>query len=200
MTDELGEKVSRILESARPVKPCAEVPAWHVSGNGHLVAGRDINIINSSRNYRRGLNVIGPKSETKIFRWAGYAVAAAVAVGSVWWLQFGKSEAWARRTVQERLTDPGSALFRNLHSVDPKTMCGEVNAKNSMGGYTGYKRFVVTATKQNESWATIESTAREVEDEAQVNQIAATLGQDTSRQRFIGREVFAVVGSSCRWN
>jgi len=41
--------------------------------------------------------------------------------------------------------DPDSANFRNLLvTVDKsgRTLCGEVNAKNRMGGYVGYRRFI----------------------------------------------------------
>lgn len=40
--------------------------------------------------------------------------------------------------VKSRLKDPFSAQFRNI-----KQNCGEVNAKNEFGGYTGFSRFVV---------------------------------------------------------
>ncbi|MDC5446163.1 hypothetical protein ACT4Y9_18345 [Acinetobacter baumannii] len=42
------------------------------------------------------------------------------------------------KIVSEQLKDPESAEFRNVKGV-----CGEVNAKNSYGGYTGFKRFIV---------------------------------------------------------
>lgn len=43
----------------------------------------------------------------------------------------------ARELVTARLKDPESAQFRNQAGI-----CGEVNAKNSFGGYTGFKRFI----------------------------------------------------------
>lgn len=49
--------------------------------------------------------------------------------------------------VREKLNDPESAQFRLItpSKVDPSgdTFCGEVNAKNAMGGYVGYRAFVV---------------------------------------------------------
>lgn len=39
------------------------------------------------------------------------------------------------------LKDPESARFQGVH-VKWGTVCGEVNAKNSFGGYTGFKRFL----------------------------------------------------------
>lgn len=43
----------------------------------------------------------------------------------------------AENKVKDRLIDPDSATFRNQ-----KGNCGEVNAKNKMGGYTGYSRYI----------------------------------------------------------
>ena len=41
------------------------------------------------------------------------------------------------------LKDPASAQWRNeVLSADRKTLCGEINAKNSLGGYAGFKRFI----------------------------------------------------------
>lgn len=48
--------------------------------------------------------------------------------------------------VKEALKDPESAQFRNLqYLADSNSLCGEVNAKNSMGGYVGFKSFAVSA-------------------------------------------------------
>lgn len=51
--------------------------------------------------------------------------------------------------IKGQLKDPESARFRNVFvsntiyiSDDTPMVCGEVNAKNSFGGYTGFKRFV----------------------------------------------------------
>lgn len=55
----------------------------------------------------------------------------------------------ARAAVLEKLKDPESARFRNIRSVGPKddlgeVICGEVNAKNEMGGYVGFQTFFFT--------------------------------------------------------
>ena len=47
----------------------------------------------------------------------------------------------AKSAVSNQLKDPSSAQFRNLVEVSPGVVCGEVNAKNSFGGYAGFKRF-----------------------------------------------------------
>jgi hypothetical protein len=43
------------------------------------------------------------------------------------------------------LKDPESADFRDVvvvHKGQWRTVCGEVNAKNGFGGYTGYSEFL----------------------------------------------------------
>jgi hypothetical protein len=41
------------------------------------------------------------------------------------------------------LNDPESARFRKVFvSPKGKAVCGEVNAKNQMGGYVGFRRFI----------------------------------------------------------
>jgi hypothetical protein len=50
-----------------------------------------------------------------------------------------------REAVKSLLTDPSSAQFRNLrfHPArgQARHLCGEVNAKNRMGGYVGFQAF-----------------------------------------------------------
>ena len=56
----------------------------------------------------------------------------------------GKLEDTARATMTS-LYDPDSAQFRNLRNVSKgqePIICGEVNAKNRLGGYVGYRRFL----------------------------------------------------------
>ncbi|WP_299177831.1 hypothetical protein [uncultured Brevundimonas sp.] len=53
-----------------------------------------------------------------------------------------------RRTMSSTLRDPASATYRNVRLMSmPGTsgalFCGEVNARNGFGGYTGYRRFIV---------------------------------------------------------
>lgn len=46
-----------------------------------------------------------------------------------------------KAAVLDKLKDPGSAQFKSAF-VNGISYCGEVNAKNSYGGYNGFKRFV----------------------------------------------------------
>jgi hypothetical protein len=48
----------------------------------------------------------------------------------------------ARRTVKIELVDPDSAHF-TLERSGPDVVCGFVNSKNSFGGYTGPRAFIV---------------------------------------------------------
>ncbi|MCU4623464.1 hypothetical protein KTJ54_15365 [Acinetobacter radioresistens] len=50
-----------------------------------------------------------------------------------------RTENTTKEVVSSTLKDPDSAEFRNV-----KGYCGEVNAKNSFGGYVGFKRFYVS--------------------------------------------------------
>lgn len=54
--------------------------------------------------------------------------------------------------VRQSLKDPESARFGDItagRSADGTTVCGQVNAKNSYGGYTGPARFYGTLSGDN---------------------------------------------------
>lgn len=53
--------------------------------------------------------------------------------------------------VASELFDPGSATFRNVHE-STIGYCGEVNAKNRLGGYVGYKEFHAARDSQTSAW------------------------------------------------
>ncbi|TAN27273.1 MAG: hypothetical protein EPN31_12115 [Castellaniella sp.] len=53
-----------------------------------------------------------------------------------------KLQRLVRSYVSAMMKDPGSSEFRNQYGV-----CGEVNAKNSFGAYTGYRRFVAKSER-----------------------------------------------------
>lgn len=48
----------------------------------------------------------------------------------------------ARNMIRQSSKDPDSLKFRNEFLAGPGMHCGEVNGKNSFGGYTGFKRFI----------------------------------------------------------
>jgi hypothetical protein len=49
----------------------------------------------------------------------------------------------AKSAMEAYLFDPFSARFRNLRTGRGGALCGEVNAKNRMGAYVGFKDFVI---------------------------------------------------------
>ena len=68
----------------------------------------------------------------------------------------------AQDSIKATLKDPDSAKFQNIRIADydgGKVVCGEINAKNSYGGYVGYKRFVAGI-----SGSTIFDTSSEYQD------------------------------------
>lgn len=62
--------------------------------------------------------------------------------------QADKESTWiakGQEAVEARLKDGGSAKFRKLQFSNKSGIpmsCGEVNSKNSLGGYVGYQRYV----------------------------------------------------------
>lgn len=51
----------------------------------------------------------------------------------------------AEQSVRAQLRDPESAQFRNVRVIrkpGSTAVCGEVNARNGFGGYTGYQHFM----------------------------------------------------------
>lgn len=67
-----------------------------------------------------------------------------------------------KKVVRSQLIDPSSAQFRNvavMSRLTGESVCGEVNGKNRMGGYTGFKRFVTSVS--NEGAVFIETSHEE---------------------------------------
>lgn len=48
----------------------------------------------------------------------------------------------AKEAIKEKLLDPSSVEYKNLVSYSEGVVCGEFNAKNTMGGYVGFKDFI----------------------------------------------------------
>jgi hypothetical protein len=53
----------------------------------------------------------------------------------------------AKRTLERDLKDPQSVQYREVRSFQSGSVCGEFNAKNSYGAYTGFKPFVFDGRK-----------------------------------------------------
>lgn len=74
---------------------------------------------------------------------AGAALIAGAVLYSSGALKGMLSEPDHIKAVRDRLFDPASAEFRNVRTgsrID--VWCGEVNSKNRMGGYVGWRAFV----------------------------------------------------------
>jgi hypothetical protein len=76
------------------------------------------------------------------------ALAATIAAGGIvawfWPLPQGVAQSQAaEEAVRNSLKDPDSAMFRGITVYRDGMVCGQVNAKNSMGGYVGFKLFMV---------------------------------------------------------
>lgn len=52
----------------------------------------------------------------------------------------------AKKIIEETLSDPLSVQYRNITESEHGLICGEVNAKNRMGGYAGFKKFLIRKT------------------------------------------------------
>lgn len=56
------------------------------------------------------------------------------------WIEKGKE------AVRSKLKDPNTAQFKNVYfhrgAKGIPVSCGEVNSKNSFGGYTGFQKFI----------------------------------------------------------
>jgi hypothetical protein len=63
-------------------------------------------------------------------------------------------ESQVKQAVRERLIDPDSAKFGDFVQQDGRA-CIAVNAKNSMGGYTGHK--VMRLEKTDGNWSVIKT-------------------------------------------
>lgn len=49
---------------------------------------------------------------------------------------------FAKRSLESSLVDPSSVQYQDVHRYTDGTVCGKYNAKNSMGGYTGFEPFI----------------------------------------------------------
>lgn len=78
-----------------------------------------------------------------------FALAVAATFGWHWYVDTYRPAREAREVaagaldlVRRSMKDPASAQFRNV-LVHGKLVCGEVNARNTFGGYAGFSPFLV---------------------------------------------------------
>jgi hypothetical protein len=89
-----------------------------------------------------------------------------------------------REPVLGMLKDPASAQFRG-ETRNQNILCGEVNAKNSMGGYVGFKRFFVAGSDYG-----IDGTALSGSNSStkSTEEIISDLELQTNLMRTLGRK------------
>ncbi|WP_156507147.1 hypothetical protein [Comamonas thiooxydans] len=78
-------------------------------------------------------------------KWRSTLVAIVILIAAFFGFRWHLIEE-LRKPVLAHLNDPDSAKFRNEFvkgswRVESSTLCGEINARNAMGGYVGYKKF-----------------------------------------------------------
>lgn len=68
-----------------------------------------------------------------------------------------KQKAFAKQKASYNLMDPSAAQFRNMFAISrgmgDDTVCGEMNAKNAYGAYTGFKPFYVDEDGKFQSYS-----------------------------------------------
>lgn len=58
----------------------------------------------------------------------------------------------SKEGIKKRLKDPDSAKFKDVRFYSGGTtpvVCGQVNAKNAMGGYSGFERFIASGDNED---------------------------------------------------
>ena len=65
----------------------------------------------------------------------------------------------AKKIVAYDLMDPNSAQFRNVKIFGSSKVCGEVNGKNAVGAYTGFKWFVADIFPNGNNYVKFEDAA-----------------------------------------
>jgi hypothetical protein len=75
----------------------------------------------------------------------GIAIQEEGAAGPLARLTDSSNVAAAKGALSRRLIDPRSAQYRHVTEFNDGVVCGEVNAKNALGGYSGFRVFVYNA-------------------------------------------------------
>jgi hypothetical protein len=79
--------------------------------------------------------------------WIGTLAVLALLV----WVSVDSSEVRAaKRALEDSLIDVDSVQYRNVRTYSEGVVCGEVNAKNRLGGYAGYQLFVFNGDEDGE--------------------------------------------------
>lgn len=71
----------------------------------------------------------------------------------------GGAESEAKKAVLGELKDPDSAKFGKFTQINEDSACLTVNARNSMGGYTGDKQASLIKVKKVNVWTVVDFDA-----------------------------------------
>lgn len=77
-----------------------------------------------------------------------------------------------KRVIESMLLDPNSVEFKNVRSA-AGAVCGQVNAKNKFGGYTGFKEFIVIDDEAYIAW-TLTPDPSPIQSERQLDGLSST--------------------------
>lgn len=112
--------------------------AEQVAGAGRVTAARAHQAA-TKLSVPMGAAAESPLARGKVLKWGGVGLIVLL----LWYWYFGEHRPKQRAiaAVSESLVDPESAKFRNVRTVGD-AVCGEVNARNRMGGYGGFSPFV----------------------------------------------------------
>lgn len=84
----------------------------------------------------------------KLKTMAAIGIAVAIGIGLLYFsFRESSNVALAKTALQSVLKDPSSIEYKNIREYYPASVCGEYNAKNGMGGYTGFEFFLFEADK-----------------------------------------------------
>jgi hypothetical protein len=91
-----------------------------------------------------------------------------------------------KEMVASALKDPASATFGKVFMVENQTigdthyglLCGEVNSKNSFGGFTGFRRFVANFSYSKRGSLEVSYVTLEEGDRAELNRAGISYFQD----------------------
>jgi hypothetical protein len=96
----------------------------------------------------------------KFLKWSALTIGGLFAALIVLGLAVGPADGGlglasaAQQQVRAGLRDPGSAQFRNVRVIGQRpyerAVCGELNARNALGGYTGFQGFVATVRRSGD--------------------------------------------------
>lgn len=87
------------------------------------------------------------------------AAVALVLSAGVAYLAFAPSAnvAAAKLAIENRMKDPSSVQYRGITEWYPDVVCGQFNAKNGMGAYSGFEQFIYTASSDQIEFSPAES-------------------------------------------